>query len=81
MRSKKFGVFEEASAHQGVSSDVGETGPHPSAQKLQVVVGRIGQHGAVQVGPEGFDGIKFGGIGREPFDPQPPTVLLQKRSG
>jgi len=77
MRSKKFGVLEEAAAHVGVTPDVGEATTHSTAQMLQVVMGRIGQHGGVQVSPERFDRIEFGSIRREPLDPQPPTVLLQ----
>ncbi len=81
MGSKKFGVLEETSAHVGVALDLGETTAHATAQELQVLVGRIGQHGAVQVSPERFDGIEFGGIRREPLDPQPPTVLPQGALG
>lgn len=77
MGSKKFGVLEEAAAHAGVALDMGETDTDPTAQKVQVVVGRIGQHGAVQVGPERFDRIQIGGIGREPLDPQPSAVPFQ----
>jgi len=77
MRSKKVGVFEKASPQVGVALDVGETGTHPTAQKAQVVMGRVGQHGVVQISPEGFDRIQFGGVRRQPLDPQPTTVLLQ----
>lgn len=81
MGSKKFGVLEEATAHRIVALDVGEADAHPAAQDLQVVVGRVGQGGRVQVSPERFDRVEFGGIRREPLDAQPPTVLLQSALG
>ena len=77
MGSKEFCVFEKASPHIGVTLDVGKTAAHAAAQVLEVVLGRVGQHRGVEVGPEGFDGIEFGGIGREPLNPQPATVLVQ----
>lgn len=77
MGSKKFGVFEEATAYLGVTLHMGEADAHAAAQTSQVVVGRVGQDGAVQVSPERFDGIEFGGVGGEPLDTQPPIVLLQ----
>jgi len=78
MGSKKFGVLEEATAHLGVVPHASETAAHTAAQKLQVVVGRIGQYGVVQVSPERFDRIELGRIGGEPLDAQPPTVALQR---
>jgi hypothetical protein len=77
MGSKKFGVIEEASAQVGVALDVGEAAAHSAAQRLESVVGRVGQHRGIQIRPERFDGIEFGGIGGEPLDTQPATVLLQ----
>jgi len=81
MGSKKFGVLEEAAAHRSLALDVGETDAYPAAQDPQVVVGRIGQCGAIEVSPEWFDQIEFGRIRREPLESQPPTVLLQSALG
>lgn len=81
MGSKKFGELEETSTHLGVALHVAETAAHSTAQKREVVVGRIGQHGAVQVSPERFDRIEFWRIRGEPFNTQPPTVLLQSALG
>lgn len=77
MGSKKFRVPEKPSSHIGVAPDVGQAVANLAAHSLKVFLRRIGQHRLVQVGPEQFDGIQFGSIGREPLHTQPATVLFQ----
>lgn len=81
MGSKKACVLEETPSHFRVTLDVSESPAHTAPQSREILRGRVGERRGVQVRPEWFDGIEFGGIGREPFHAQPATVPLQRRAG
>lgn len=79
--SKKARVLKEPSPHLGVALHVAESDAHTAAQVRETFRGRISERRGVEVRPERFDGIKLGGIGREPFHAQPATVLGERRAG
>lgn len=54
---------------------------HSGAQSVEIVGGRVGQGGGVQMGPELLDRIQFRGIGGQRFQMQPSPMACQGLSG
>jgi len=81
MGLKKTCVPEEGSTQVWVVMDSVEAASDPGAQAVQIVGGRVGQGGGVQMGPELFDRIQFRGIGGQRFQMQPSPMACQGLSG
>lgn len=74
-------MAEEASSQPGMSLDTLESSTHASAQAPQIVGRGIGQSGGVQMRPELFDRIQFGGVSREPLHVEPRAMALDGSAG
>lgn len=74
-------MAEEGSTQAGVAMDAVYPASHPGAQSVEIVGGRVGQGGGVQMGPELFDRIQFRGISRQGFQMQPAAMACQGLSG
>lgn len=77
MGSKKACVFEEAASERGTAADVIEGGVDATAEAAEIVDGGVGQSGVIEVIPERFNGVEFGGVGGQPFDGKPRAVPPQ----
>jgi len=74
-------MAEEGSTQAWVAVDTVKPVSHSGAQSVEIVGGRVGQGGGVQVGPELFDRIQFRGIGGQRFPMQPAPMACQGLSG
>lgn len=77
MGSKKASVFEEAASEGGTVTDAVDGGMDTTTKAREVIDGRVGQGGVIQMIPQGFHGIEFGGVGGQPYGGKPGAVLLQ----
>lgn len=77
MESKKARIAEQAASHPGTAPESGDSAAHLSSQPIQILRGRIGQNGCVQVGPELFDRIQLRGVGGQRLDGEPVAVAGQ----
>lgn len=74
-------MAEEGSTQVRVSTDAAQTASHAARQALQILRGRVGQGGGVQMSPELFDGIQFGGISGERLQAQPVAMVAEGLTG
>jgi hypothetical protein len=81
MGLKKTCVPEEGSTEAWVAVDAPQAAPHAGAQAGEIVGGRVGQGGGVQMGPELFDRIQFRDIGGQGFPLQPAAMAGQGLRG
>ena len=68
MASKKTCRGEEGASEGWTPVDPTDSAPDSLAESLQVFHRSVGQGGGVQMRPELFDRVQFGGVGRERFD-------------
>ena len=81
MGLKKSCIFEESTAEVFGSADSLEAIVERSFQIREVVNRGIGQGGIIRIVPKGLQGIELGGIGRQPFNPQPRLVSSEDLGG
>jgi len=74
-------MAEEGSTQVRVSTDAAQAASHAPRQALQILRGRVGQGGGVQMSPELFDGIQFGGISGEWLQAQPVAMVAEGLTG
>lgn len=68
---------EEGAAKRGPTIDTAHAAPNAAGQPLQISGGRVGQGGGVEVRPESFDRIPFGGIGGEALHSEPGSAVFE----
>lgn len=78
---KKARMAEEGSTQVWVPVDAAQPASHALGQAIQILHGRVGQGGGVQMGPELFDGIQFRGIGGEWLQAQPVAMVAEGLTG
>lgn len=74
-------MTEEGSTQAWVAMDAPQPASHAGAQAVEIVCGRVGQGGGVQMGPELLDRIQFRGVGREWLQAQPVTMVPEGLHG
>ena len=68
---------EEGATERGSAIDATHASANATGQWIEVLGGRVGQGGGVEVRPELFDRIQLGGIGGKPLHPEPSLVAFE----